>query len=77
MTVAAQVYAFDAQNCYVLDIGIDPTMLPLIEPFTTMPTLAAATSGTTGSNTLPGQQVPLATAPAAPSTSTSTSITGH
>ena len=37
----ADVYAFDAQNCYVLNIGIDPTMLPLIEPYTTVPTFAA------------------------------------
>jgi hypothetical protein len=37
----ADVYAFDAQNCYVLNIGIDPPMLPLIEPYTTVPTFAA------------------------------------
>jgi hypothetical protein len=38
--VNADVYAFDAKNCYVVDIGIDASMFDKITPFTTMPSLA-------------------------------------
>jgi hypothetical protein len=38
--INADVYAFDAQNCYVIDIGIDASMFDKITPFTTMPSLA-------------------------------------
>ena len=33
----ADVYAFDAQNCYVLDVPIQTSMLPMLSPFTTPP----------------------------------------
>ena len=37
---SADIYAFDAQNCYVVDIGIEAPMFKLITPFTDMPSLA-------------------------------------
>jgi len=33
----ADIYAFDAQNCYVLDVPIQTSMLPMLSPFTTPP----------------------------------------
>jgi hypothetical protein len=39
--VNADIYAFDAQNCYVVDIGLDSTKFSIIAPFATMPSLGA------------------------------------
>ena len=36
-TPEADIYAFDAQNCYVVDVPIQTPMLPMLSPFTTPP----------------------------------------
>jgi hypothetical protein len=44
-TASADIYAFDAMNCYVVDIGIEAPLFDLITPFTPLPPFAPKLPG--------------------------------